>query len=40
MRACQVWCQMTPLFMKQYLESGARERKDLWIMNPNKLAAV
>ena len=31
---------MTPLFMKQYLESGARERKDLWNMNPNKLAAV
>eukprot|EP00286_Rhodomonas_abbreviata_P030056 CAMPEP_0181300168 /NCGR_PEP_ID=MMETSP1101-20121128/6744_1 /TAXON_ID=46948 /ORGANISM="Rhodomonas abbreviata, Strain Caron Lab Isolate" /LENGTH=507 /DNA_ID=CAMNT_0023405383 /DNA_START=9 /DNA_END=1528 /DNA_ORIENTATION=+ len=36
----EVWCPMTPLFMKQYLESTPRQRKDLWIMNPNKLAAV
>ncbi|EKX43955.1 ERCC3/XPB/SSL2/Rad25 nucleotide excision repair [Guillardia theta CCMP2712] len=36
----EVWCPMTPLFMRTYLESTARQRKDLWIMNPNKLAAV
>ena len=31
---------MTPMFMKCYLESEKRQRKDLWIMNPNKLTAV
>jgi DNA excision repair protein ERCC-3 len=36
----EVWCPMTPLFMDSYLTASKRERKDLWIMNPNKLAAV
>jgi len=36
----EVWCPMTPMFMKCYLESEKRQRKDLWIMNPNKLTAV
>jgi len=36
----QVWCPMTPAFMSAYLDSKARQRKSLWIMNPNKLAAV
>ena len=36
----EVWCPMTPKFMEKYLTSTPRERKDLWIMNPNKLAAV
>ena len=36
----EVWCPMTPLFMATYLTSTARLRKDLWIMNPNKFAAV
>lgn len=36
----EVWCPMTPLFMKAYMERTPRQRKDLWIMNPNKLAAV
>jgi len=36
----EVWCPMTPLFMAEYLQSAKRRRKDLWIMNPSKLAAV
>ena len=36
----EVWCPMTPIFFRQYLEQpDARKREALYVMNPNKFKA-
>eukprot|EP00004_Rigifila_ramosa_P011255 TRINITY_DN2388_c0_g2_i1.p1 TRINITY_DN2388_c0_g2~~TRINITY_DN2388_c0_g2_i1.p1 ORF type:complete len:836 (-),score=202.58 TRINITY_DN2388_c0_g2_i1:283-2790(-) len=40
-KCCEVWCQMTSEFYREYLNATSVEKKKmLWILNPNKIMAT